>query len=92
MVHDQTLWDLITTERIPIDNLVAAVDAYLADPTTRSHPLGSGYTIDLAEAVAAHQRIRSATARANPDKLSRRMAVRSALLLARPVRLDPQEP
>lgn len=88
MMHDQTLWDLVTTERVPIDDLVAAVDAYLADPTIQSHPLGSGYTIDLAAAVAAHQCEHQTAKRANTDKPSRRIEVRSALLLATPTRLD----
>jgi len=91
-MNDQTLWDLITTERVPIDDLVAAVDAYLADPTIRNHPLGSAYRIDLAAAVAKHLRERPTATPANSDEPSRRIEVRSALLLARPIRLDRPEP
>lgn len=91
-MHDQTLWDLVTTERISIDSLVAAVDAYLANPETRTHRLSSAYTIDLAAAVEAHLKTSGDEGDAEIDEPARRTAVRSALLLAKPIRRDRREP
>ena len=87
-MHDQTLWDLVTAERIPIDSLVAAVDAYLANPRIRMHQLSEIYTMDLAAAVEAHQKTSGDVGDADMDEPARRTAVRSALLLAKPVRRD----
>ena len=87
-MHDQTLWDLVTTERIPIDSLVAAVDAYLANPQTRTHRLSATYTMDLAAAVEAHRKISGDAGDADIDEPARRTAVRSALLLAKPIEQD----
>jgi hypothetical protein len=54
MPDDATLWDLVTAERIAIEDVGAAIDVYLAEPTTQNHPIGPDHSLDLAAAVAAH--------------------------------------
>ncbi|MCJ2049215.1 hypothetical protein [Methylobacterium sp. J-070] len=84
MPDEATLWDLVIDERIAIEDLSAAVDLYLADPTTQDHPIGPHHSLDLAAAVAAHA-VAPATMRdGEADEPARRMAVRAALLMARP--------
>lgn len=64
----------------------AAIDAYMADPTTGTVVLGgSGYRLDLGAAVRAHRStsavMRDITLRAK----YRRLALRTAFLLASPI-------
>ncbi|CAM3060122.1 hypothetical protein ACLBXJ_05685 [Methylobacterium mesophilicum] len=54
MPDTATLWDLVTDERIATGAVGRAVDAYLAEPATRTHALGPDHVLDLAAAVAAH--------------------------------------
>lgn len=84
MLDDATLWDLVTGEHVAIEDFTAAVDAYLAAPTTRDHPVGQSYFLDLAAAVAAHAAAPDATAYVDANEPSRRSVVRSALLMAKP--------
>ncbi|WP_238178987.1 hypothetical protein [Methylobacterium oxalidis] len=47
----------MTTERIAIEAVGAAVDVYLAEPTkptTQAHRIGPDHILDLAAAEAAH--------------------------------------
>ena len=85
MSEDATLWDLVTTERIAIEHVSAAIDVYLAEPATRGHPVGPDHILDLAAAVAAHAFAPQTMADAEAGEPSRRMAVRAAFLMARPV-------
>lgn len=39
MPDTATLWDLVSDERIAIEAVGRAVDAYLAEPATRTHAL-----------------------------------------------------
>ena len=84
MPETATLWDLVTDERIAIEAVTAAVDAYLIEPTTGDHPIGLGYVLDLAAAVAAHAAASGTMIDAEANEPSRRIAVRSALLMASP--------
>ncbi|MGH1575139.1 hypothetical protein ACRAWG_36450 [Methylobacterium sp. P31] len=84
MSDDATLWDLVTAERIAIEDVGAAIDVYLAEPTTQDHPIGPDHILDLAAAVAAHASAPATMVDTEANEPSRRMAVRAALLMARP--------
>ncbi|MGE8130969.1 hypothetical protein ACQKQD_28710 [Methylobacterium sp. NPDC080182] len=84
MSVEATLWDLVTAERIAIEDVGAAVDAYLAEPTTQDHAIGPDHVLDLAAAVAAHPSAPAIVVDTESDEPSRRMAVRAALLMSRP--------
>ena len=84
MSDDATLWDLVTTECIAIEAVGAAVDVYLAEPTTQAHPIGPDHILDLAAAVAAHASAPATMIDSEANEPSRRIAVRTALLMARP--------
>lgn len=84
MSDDVTLWDLVTAQRIAIEEVGAAIDLYLAEPTTQGYPIGRDHVLDLAAAVAAHAFAPATLVDADADEPSRRMAVRSALLMGRP--------
>ena len=86
MGQDPTLWELVSAERVAIERVVTAVDAYLADPGAGSLPLGGGLTLDPAAAVAAHAPSRAVLEGADAGETARRIAVRTALLMARPSR------
>lgn len=78
--------DLFTTLDIVDDDVSAVVDAYLADPTSRSIEFGEGYRINPAEAVASHPFARTLIGQSWADAGLRRAAVRAAILLAEPER------
>jgi len=84
MPENATLWDLVSEERIAIEEVGCAVDAYLAEPATQNHAIGPDHILDLAAAVAAHAFAPATLVDAEAEAPSRRMAVRSALLMARP--------
>ncbi|GJD57474.1 hypothetical protein [Methylobacterium dankookense] len=86
MLDEPTLWDLVSTEQIAIEDVAVAVDAYLADPTTGEHPLDENFSLDLADAVTQHASAEQIAELTDSHAPSRRMAVRSALLMARPTR------
>ncbi len=86
MIHDPTLWDLVSAERIAIEDVGIAVDAYLADPTTGEHRLDACFSLDLAAAVTRYASPRQLAELRDTHAPSRRSAVRSALLRARPTR------
>ena len=78
--------DLLQAKVITRADLDAAVDAFLANPKIGSFELASGYTVDITAAVKAD---RYATAILNEPTAksgSRRTMVRSALLLAHPMK------
>ena len=84
MSVEATLCDLVTAERIAIEDVGAAIDAYLAEPTTQDHSIGPDHVLDLAAAVAAHPSAPAIVVDAEANEPSRRMAVRAALLMSRP--------
>lgn len=86
MAEFLTTGELVKALRITPDEVSAAVDALIAKPDTGSYPVGDGYLLDLAAAVAAHQP--SAAALADPDRTEKfkRTMARTAILLARPVK------
>ena len=51
MAESSTTGDLYKAKAITEEDMRAAVDAYMADPTTSLFVMGDGYGLDLAEAV-----------------------------------------
>lgn len=82
--QNPTIGELFKAKAVTEADVAAAVDAFMADPTTTSFRLGEGQVVDLAAAVA----IQAWATRemANPDAAIhlKRHAVRTAILLARP--------
>jgi hypothetical protein len=79
--------DLFATLDIVDDDVSAVVNAYLADPTSRSIAFSEGFRIDPAAAVASHPFARTLLTGPWADDALRRAAVRAAILLAEPERL-----
>lgn len=79
--------DLFVTLDIIGDDVSAVVDAYLADPSSRSVEFGEGYRINPAAAVASHPFARTLMNQPWADAGLRRAAVRAAILLAEPDRI-----
>ena len=86
MSKNDTLWDMVTEERIAIEALVAAIDTYLSKPSTREYRIGAGLVVDLAGSVARHGHAQRTMKDAEASEPARRMAVRSALLMSKPAR------
>lgn len=84
MGENPTTGDLLKANAITFDEIDAAVDAVLAQPSIGPYPISDGYLLDLSEAIQAHEP--SAVALNDPDrpeKFKRTMA-RTAILLAQP--------
>jgi hypothetical protein len=81
-----TAGELYESKAILEEDVDAAVDAYIDNPLKDAHRLGSGYTIDLAAAVHASPFAVGILADPETKEASMRGAVRSAILLARPVK------
>lgn len=79
-----TTGELFKAKALADDDIVAAVAAYMADPTTSAFLFGDGYTIDLAEAVKAHEWASVTVGNKDATDHLKRAAVRTAILLARP--------
>ncbi|ACL58128.1 hypothetical protein [Methylobacterium nodulans] len=78
-----TVADLRTTKRLTDEQLDAAVMAYLADPCPGPRRIAEGLTLDIAAAVADFRQAAEAMRRKDVT-VARRVAVRTAILLARP--------
>lgn len=65
-------------------DIAAAVEAFIANPSTSAFLFGEGYRIDLAEAARAHEWASVTTANKDATDHLKRAAVRTAILLARP--------
>lgn len=79
-----TIGELFKTKAVTDKDVAAAVDAFMADPTTTLFMLGEGYGVDLAAAVAAQTWATKEMADPKATEHIRRHAVRTAILLARP--------
>ncbi|WP_426315485.1 hypothetical protein ACN9MF_11190 [Methylobacterium fujisawaense] len=62
----------------------AAVDAVLADLVTEAYPLAKGWTLDLVEMLRTNSRAAEALTTDKPAR--KRNMVRTAILLAHPVK------
>jgi hypothetical protein len=81
-----TVGELRKAAEITDQGIDAAVDAYLADPKTEPFRFASGCEIDVTAAVNAHQPSKAAVS--DPDRTAKfkRTMVRTAILLAHPVK------
>ncbi|MER2266486.1 hypothetical protein [Methylobacterium oxalidis] len=84
MADTPTTSDLFKAKAITDGNVHAAVDAYIADPSTSLFVMGEGYGLDLAEAVQAHKWAKATVSHPTATEHLKRAAVRTAILLARP--------
>lgn len=77
--------DLVHARKIAWANLDAAVEAFLANPKIGAFELAPGLTVDLTAVVKADRHVTATLREPTAKGGSRRAAVRSALLLARPI-------
>jgi hypothetical protein len=84
MAENPTTGDLYKAKAILDADIVATVDAFMAEPTTTTFLFGDGYRIDLAEAVSCHEWAKVTVANKEATEHLKRVAVRTAILLARP--------
>lgn len=77
--------DLRRTKTVTDDEVNAAIDVFMCDPTASLFRFASGHALDPATAVKAHKP--AARAVTDPDRNDkfRRGMIRTAILLARPV-------
>lgn len=83
--HPVSIGDLVQARAIAPAALDAAVEAFLANPKIGSFELASGYTVDLTAAVKADRHATAILTEPTAKDGSRRAAVKSALVLARPL-------
>lgn len=85
MANDPTIGELLEAKAIS-QGVLAAVDAYMADPATGAFEMGDGLTLDLAAVVAACPQARFVLDDPNANMMRKRGVVRRAILLARPLK------
>ncbi|KQO69773.1 hypothetical protein [Methylobacterium sp. Leaf89] len=83
-----TIGELYKAKAILKADVAAAVDAYMADPTTTLFLFGDGYRIDLAGAVEGSRFASLVVKDVHAADHHKRVAVRTAILLARPEKAD----
>ncbi|GJE44089.1 hypothetical protein [Methylobacterium soli] len=79
-----TTGELFKAKAITAEDLHAAVDAYMADRKAASFSIGDGYELDLVAVVKADRHASAVLRDKTASQGTRRMAVRTAILLARP--------
>ncbi len=84
MAANPTVSDLFKSKDVTDDEVNAAVDAVLADLATESYPLAKGWTLDLVETIRTNERAAEALKTDKPAW--KRNMVRTAILLAHPVK------
>ncbi|KAB1072947.1 hypothetical protein [Methylobacterium planeticum] len=84
MAESPTTGELCEAEAITEDDLVAAGEADMADPTATLFVMGEGYGLNLAEVVRSHPWARTTVASPEASDYRTRGVVRTAILLARP--------
>jgi hypothetical protein len=83
MAEPPTVADLRRVGRISSQEVVAAIDAYMRDPTVGLYRFASGHTLDLKALVAASPAFVSAD-RSRPLEAGIRTALAAAIMAARP--------
>ena len=79
----KTLADAYKGKLMSLQQLEAAVDAFMLDPTISHLVVSEGVVIDPAAAVRASDHATKHLSRADVSQRSKRDAVKSAMLLAR---------
>ncbi|ACA16341.1 hypothetical protein M446_1859 [Methylobacterium sp. 4-46] len=84
-MHDPlTIEQLYKSKRVTDEQLDAAVTNFLNDPEPGARPLAEGIAIDVCAIMAANPHAREVLAARNSSEAQMRVAVRTAILLARP--------
>ena len=86
MAENPTAGELYKAKAILEADVVAAVDAFMADPTLTTFLMGEGYALDLHAAVSDSPFALGLMANPDAKPSSKRSAIRTAILLARPVK------
>lgn len=84
MATNPTVSDLFKAKAVTDQEVDAAVDAVLADVATKSYPLAKGWALDLVETLRTNERAANALKTDKPTW--KRNMVRTAILLAHPVK------
>ncbi|AWN43200.1 hypothetical protein [Methylobacterium durans] len=84
MSDDPTVGDLVKADILTDDDVRAAVDAYMADPSTSLFGLGESYELDLTGALKSNRWVSQVMADVSSTEELRRAAARTAIWLARP--------
>ena len=84
MATNPTVFDLFRSRVVTLDDITAAVDTAVAGFLVDDYPLVCGWRLSLKEAVLADERAAKAV-RASEEIWKRNM-VRTAILLAHPVK------
>ena len=92
MEERATIGSLLSTHEITVEDVQRAIDTYLAVPTTTSFSLAQGYELNLAEAVRARPMAYNSFLNPAVRWSHKREAVRSALLLAYPLKRPSEAP
>jgi hypothetical protein len=87
MAKDLTTDELVKARAITEFDLQLALDAAEADPDIEMVELGAGYALNLPAALRASSFAELALAKPNATPMLKRAAVRTAILLARPVKV-----
>ena len=86
MATNPTTGELFKAKSLTDADIDAAVDAFMADPTTTLFVFRDRYRIDLAAAVRTHEWASVTVGTKDATEHLKRVAVRTAILLARPER------
>jgi hypothetical protein len=86
MVSNTTVSDLLKSKEVTEAQVRAAVDAVLLNPKAGPFELAFGWVVDLTNAVRADRHASAVVKEPTAKSGSKRAAVRSAILLALPVK------
>lgn len=84
MATDQTIGDLFRAKAISEEEVDAAVTVCVAGPPEEPFVFAETYAVDLAAAVQAIPQARERLADPSASEFRKRIAVRTAIMLARP--------
>ena len=83
MVHTSTIADLRKNGSITSQEIVAAIDVYLRDPTAGPYRFASGHSLDIGALVNATPAF-EAVDRSGPQENAFRMVLTAAVMAAQP--------
>ena len=86
MAKNSTTGELLKAKAVTEDEIVAAVDVFMADPSAGLFQFANGHSPDVAVALETHPLTwaKDIVANLQATEELRRAAVRTAILLARP--------
>jgi hypothetical protein len=84
MAENPTTGELYKAKTITGDEIEAAADVFLCDPTVSTFRFESGHTLNVSASVEGHAWSKSTVANPEATEHLKRQAVRTAILLARP--------